>query len=74
MSNVKPPLTPAQRQLRMNIRNAYGFCSVPELLESKRHRATIGRSEFELSCFDELISEAACERNRSTGNNQISSR
>ena len=67
MSNVKPPLTPAQRQLRMNIRNAYGFCSVPELLESKRHRATIGRSVFELSCFDELISEAACESDNCCG-------
>ena len=62
MTNVKPPLTPAQRQLRMNIRNAYGFCAVPELDCARRHRIQINRSEFEIACFDELIREAIAER------------
>jgi len=55
-------LTSDERKLRMNIRNAYFYMSVPELENAKRMRMQINRSAFEIQCFDELILEAVAER------------
>jgi hypothetical protein len=55
-------LTSDERKLRMNIRNAYSYMTVPELENAKRMRMQINRSAFEIQCFDELIAEAILER------------
>ena len=55
-------LTSDERKLRMTIRNAYFYMSVPELENAKRMRVQANRSAFEIQCFDELIAEAIAER------------
>jgi hypothetical protein len=48
-----------RRQLRQNIRNFYLTATREELVEARWHRIVLGRSEFEIACFDELIKESA---------------
>ena len=50
-------MTDQQRRLRMNIRNAYFLASTPELERELARRTELGRSDFELGCFRELIQE-----------------
>jgi hypothetical protein len=57
-------LTREQRQLRMNIRNAYCASTIPELLHSQRMRAMAKRNAFEIQCFDELIQEILDEQRK----------
>jgi hypothetical protein len=47
-----------QRQLRQNIRNFYLTATREELVAARGHRIGLGRSEFEIACFDELIKES----------------
>jgi hypothetical protein len=55
-------LTSDERKLRMNIRNAYCYSTVPELQWVRKLRVQANRSAFEIQCFDELIAEAILER------------
>jgi len=46
-----------QRQLRMNIRNAYLVADLATLDRAMHSRIMLKRSRFEISCFQELIDE-----------------
>lgn len=50
-------MTKEQRQLRMHIRNCYLVATRIELERELAYRKTLNRSQFELDCFAELISE-----------------
>lgn len=54
-------LTPAQRQLRQNIRNCYMVATLEELKRELSYRTSRGANSFELECFKQLIREALNE-------------
>ena len=55
-------LTTSERLLRSNIRNAYIGATVAELKKELSYRIRLGRTSFELECFNQLIREALKER------------
>jgi hypothetical protein len=52
-------LSPSQRMLRSNIRNAYFAESKETISKELDYRIKLCRSQFELDCFRELLGE--CE-------------
>ena len=52
-------MSKTERQLRQNIRNFYLTATLAELVTERENRIALGRSQFEIGCFDELIKESA---------------